>query len=65
MQNLVAKLSVYAAMDEEKAKAALMIVSAHIKENYPMLRGCADSILDIKELSLEKDGFVIRKFEAN
>jgi hypothetical protein len=65
MHNLVTKLSVYTSIDEKKAKAALLIVSAHIKERYPMLKSCADSILDIKELSLEKDGFVIRRFEAN
>ena len=50
---------------EEKAKAALLIIAAHVKENFPMLRGCADSILGITELSLEKDGIVIKKFEVN
>jgi hypothetical protein len=65
MQSLVKKITVYTDIEEEKAKAALLIIAAHIKEKFPMLRGCADSILDIKELSLEKDGIVITKFEAN
>ena len=65
MQNLVNKITVYTAIEEEKAKAALLIIAAHIKENFPMLRGCTDSILEIEELSLEKDGIVINKFEVN
>jgi len=65
MQTLVKKITVYTGVEEEKAKAALLIVAAHIKENFPMLRGCAGSILGINELSLEKDGIVINKFEAN
>jgi hypothetical protein len=65
MQTLVKKITVYAGIEEEKTKAALLIIAAHIKENFPMLRGCADSILGIKELSLEKDGIVINKFEVN
>lgn len=65
MQTLVKKINVYTGVDEEKAKATLLIVAAHIKENFPMLRGCADSILGISELSLEKDGIVIKKFQVN
>ncbi len=65
MQTLVRKITVYTGIEEEKAKAALIIIAAHIKEKFPMLRGCTDSILEIKELSLEKDGIVINKFEVN
>ena len=65
MQTLVKKITVYTGVDEEKAKAALLIIAAHVKENFPMLRGCADTVLDIKDLSLEKDGIVIRKFGVN
>jgi len=65
MQTLVKKITVYTGVEEEKAKAALLIIAAHVKENFPMLRGCADSVLGIKELSLEKDGIVIKKFEVN
>ena len=65
MQILAKKITVYTGIEEEKAKAALLIIAAHIKEEFPMLRGCADSILGIKGLSLERDGIVIRKFEVN
>jgi hypothetical protein len=65
MQSLVQKITVYTSIEEKKAKAALLIVAAHLKENFPMLRGCADSVLGIAELSLEKDGIVINKFEVN
>ena len=65
MQPLVRKITVYTGIEEEKAKAALLIIAAHIKENFPVLRGCTDAILDIEELSLEKDGIVIGKFEVN
>ena len=65
MQKLVTKITVYTAIEEEKAKAALLIIAAHIKENFPMLRGCTDSILEIEELSLERDGIVINRFEVN
>jgi len=65
MQTLVKKITVYTGVEEQKAKASLLVIAAHIKENFPMLRGCADSILGIQELSLEKDGIVINKFEVN
>lgn len=65
MQNLVTKITVYTSIEEEKAKAALLIIAAHIKENFPMLRGFTDSMLEIEELSLERDGIVINKFEVN
>jgi len=65
MQPLVKKIAVYTGIEEEKAKAALLVIAAHVKENFPMLRGFTDSILDVEELSLEKDGIVISKFAAN
>jgi hypothetical protein len=65
MQTLANKITVYTGIEEKKVKAALLIIAAHVKEKYPMLRGCADLVLDIKELSLEKDGIVINKFDVN
>jgi len=65
MQPLVKKITVYTGIEEEKAKAALLVIAAHIKENFPVLRGCTDAILDVEGLSLEKDGIVIGKFEVN
>lgn len=65
MQPLVKKISVYTGIEEKNAKAALLIIAAHVNENFPILRGFTDSILDIEELSLEKDGIVINKFEVN
>ncbi|TMI81701.1 MAG: hypothetical protein E6H10_11180 [Bacteroidetes bacterium] len=65
MQTLANKITVYTGIEEEKAKAALLIIAAHVKEKYPILRGYADLMLDIKELSLEKDGIVINKFDVN
>jgi hypothetical protein len=65
MQTLIKKISVYTGVEEEKAKAALLIIAAHMKEHFPMMRGYADTILETRHLSLEKDGIVIEKFEAN
>ena len=65
MQNLATKLTVYAGIEEKKAKAALLMIAAHVKENFPILRGYTDSLFDIEELSLEKDGIVISRFEVN
>ena len=65
MQPLVKKITVYTGIEEEKAKAALLVIAAHLKENFPVLRGCTDAILDVEELSLEKDGIVIGKFVVN
>ena len=65
MQPLAKKLTVYAGIEEEKAKAALLLIAAHVKENFPMLKAFADAMLDVTELSLERDGIVISKFAAN
>ncbi|HET9826445.1 MAG TPA: hypothetical protein VFP87_13990 [Chitinophagaceae bacterium] len=65
MQTLANKINVYTGIEEEKVKAALLIIAAHVREKYPMLRGCAEAILDIKELSLEKDGIIINRFDVN
>jgi hypothetical protein len=62
---LIQKLTVYTGIEEEKAKAALIIIAAHIKEEFPMMRGYADSFLETTDLTLEKDGIVIEKFESN
>lgn len=65
MQTLVKKITVYTGIEEKKAKAALLIIAAHLKENFPMLKSYTESILEIEELTLEKDGIVINKFEVN
>jgi hypothetical protein len=65
MQTLIKKISVYTGIEEEKAKAALLVIAAHVKEQFPMLRGYTDTMLETRHLSLEKDGIVIEKFKAN
>ena len=65
MRSLLQKLTVYTRIDEEKAKAALLVIAAHIKEQYPVMRGYADQLLETDDLSLERDGIVIEKFEVN
>jgi hypothetical protein len=65
MQPLAKKITLYTGIEDEKAKAALLVIAAHVKENFPMLRGFTDAILEVEELSLEKDGIVINKFAAN
>jgi hypothetical protein len=65
MQPLAKKITIYTGIEEEKAKAALLIIAAHVKENFPMLRGFTDAILDIEGLSLERDGIMINKFAVN
>jgi len=65
MQSLVQKLTVYTGIEEEKVKAALIIIAAHVKEEFPIMRGYADTFLGTTGLTLEKDGIVIEKFEAN
>ncbi len=65
MQPLVKKITLYTGIEEEKAKAALLVIAAHVKDNFPMLRGFTDAILEVEQLSLERDGIVINKFAAN
>jgi len=65
MQPLAKKITIYTGIDEEKANAVLLVIAAHVKENFPMLRGFTDAILDTEKLSLERDGIVINKFAAN
>jgi len=65
MQSLLQKITVYTGIEEEKAKAALLIIAAHIKEQYPVVRGYADMLLETEDLSLERDGIVFEKFEVN
>jgi hypothetical protein len=65
MRSLLQKITVYTGIEEEKAKAALLIIAAHIKDQFPVMRGYADTLLETEDLSLEKDGIVIEKFEVN
>lgn len=65
MRSLLQKITVYTRLEEEKAKAVLLVIAAHIKDQHPVLRGYADALLETEELSLEKDGIVIEKFEVN
>lgn len=65
MRSLLQKITVYTGIEEEKAKAALLIIAAHVKEQFPLMRGYTDSLLETEDLSLEKDGIVIERFEVN
>lgn len=65
MRSLLQKITVYTGIEEEKAKAALLIIAAHVKEQLPVMRGYTDALLETEDLSLEKDGIVIEKFEVN
>ena len=65
MRSLLEKITVYTGIEEEKAKAALLIIAAHVNEQFPVMRGYTDALLETKGLSLEKDGIIIEKFEVN
>jgi hypothetical protein len=65
MRSLLEKITVYTGIEEEKAKAALLIIAAHIKDQLPVMKGYADTLLETEDLSLERDGIVIEKFEVN
>jgi len=65
MRSLLQKITVYTGIEEEKAKAALLIIAAHVKEQFPVMRGYTDALLETEDLSLEKDGVVSEKIEVN
>jgi hypothetical protein len=65
MRSLLQKITVYTGIEEEKAKAALLVIAAHINDQFPVMRGYTDTLLETEDLSLEKDGIIIEKFEVN
>lgn len=51
MKNLIDKISVRAGIDKEKAAEALLAVSDHMKEEYPLLRSVMDLVLGTQGFS--------------
>lgn len=54
LQNLIEKISDRTGLDKEKAIEALLTVSEHVKEEFPLLHSVVDLILGTKGLSDNK-----------
>ena len=54
LQNLIEKISDRTGLDKEKAIEALLAVSEHVKEEFPLLHSVVDLILGTKGLSDKK-----------
>ena len=54
MQNLIEKISDRTGLDKEKAIEALLAVSEHVKEEFPLLHSVVDLILGTEGLSDNK-----------
>ncbi len=54
LQNLIEKISGRTGMDKEKAIEALLVVSEHVKEEFPLLHAVVDLILGTGGLSDNK-----------
>lgn len=52
MENLIQKISYTAEINEDKAAKALLAISAHLKEQFPLLHSLVDLILETKGSSL-------------
>ena len=54
LQNLIEKISDRTGLDKEKAIEALLAVSEHVKEEFPLLHSVVDLILGTEGLSDNK-----------
>ena len=54
MRSQLRKITVYTGIEKEQAKAALLIIAAHVKEQFPLMRGYTDALLETEDNSLEK-----------
>jgi hypothetical protein len=52
MENLIQKIAHSAEINEEKAGKALLAISTHVKEQFPLLYSIVDLILETKGSSL-------------
>ena len=64
MKNLIDKISVRAGIDSEKAAEALLAVSDHMKEEFPLLRSVVDLVLGAHGLG-ENNKSVVTNFSID
>jgi len=62
MKNPVEKIARQTQINEEKAKQALLIVSKHVNEQFPLLRTIVDLILETKGSSLATNNHLNTEF---
>jgi hypothetical protein len=65
MNILIQNIAHQASIDEEKARVALLTVSAHMKERFPMLQSVFELILDGNESCFTNEKIVITDFSKN
>jgi hypothetical protein len=62
MKNLIEKIACDAEINEEKARQALLIISKHVNEQFPLLRTIVDLILETKGSSLTMNKSLLTEF---
>jgi hypothetical protein len=63
MNILVQQIAHHAGINEEKARIALLTVSSHVKERYPLLQSVVELILEAGDSSLTDQKAVIVDFK--
>ena len=57
MQNLINKISNCAELDKEKATAVLLLISEHVKSEFPLLHSVVDLVLGTREFLPDETRF--------
>jgi hypothetical protein len=65
MENLIQNIAHQAGINEAKAKIAFSVITAHLKENFPMLNSVVDLMLEFHQSSLAKEKPFITEFLNN
>jgi len=65
MNLLIQNIAHQAGIDEEKARIALLTVSAHMKERFPMLQSMFELILEEKKSCFTNEKIAITDFSKN
>jgi hypothetical protein len=65
MKNLIQQIVQHADINEDKAKQALLIVTAHVKQQFPLLHSIVDLILETKQTSFSEEKISIPDFSKN
>jgi hypothetical protein len=62
MQNLIEKISNRTGLNEEKSKEALLIISEHVKQQFPLIHSVVDLVLGTQNFPLEREKSAITDF---
>ena len=65
MNLLIQNIAHQAGIDEEKARIALLTLSAHMKDRFPMLESMFELILEENESGFTNEKIVITDFSKN